>query len=302
MLVVAQIAQDAASGQVAARLLGYLTVWNLLGFSAAVLVALVVFGKVPLRYNVRNLTIRWKTTVMTALAFTAVIALLTVMMAFVNGMRKMTRQSGQPGNVLVLSDGATDEIISNLTVGDLAEIENLPAVEHEGSAPVEPRDVPGRQSADSQHGRPAEATLPPTPRHRGSAVDGSRSQSGTSARRTLVFGGGRSTAPGAAAGDTAPLVQAVLGEGVAHELARGRSAENLARPKPQPARRRRHVHLAQSHMADRRRAEVERHDLQLGDLGQAFVGGLAIRQRHLHDARAPRQRRGSRQGPEGVFE
>ena len=63
---------------------------------------------------------------MTALAFTAVIALLTVMMAFVHGMKRLTEETGQPGNVLVLSDGATDEIISNLTIGDLSEIENLP--------------------------------------------------------------------------------------------------------------------------------------------------------------------------------
>ena len=42
------------------------------------------------------------------------IALLTVMMAFVNGMRKLTEGTGQPGNVLVLADGATDEAFSSL--------------------------------------------------------------------------------------------------------------------------------------------------------------------------------------------
>src|SRR4051812_20011250 len=78
------------------------------------LLTLTPLRKVPLTYNLRNLQIRWKTTLVTALAFTMVTALLTVMLAFVTGMRKLTEGSGHPGNVLVLSDGATDEAFSNL--------------------------------------------------------------------------------------------------------------------------------------------------------------------------------------------
>lgn len=69
---------------------------------------------VPLRYNVRNLQNRWKTTLVTALAFTLVTALLTFMLSFVKGMDRLTESSGNPGNVMVLSDGATDEAFSNL--------------------------------------------------------------------------------------------------------------------------------------------------------------------------------------------
>lgn len=113
----------------------------ILAVAAVVLVLLLLIGKVPLSYNLRNLTVRWKTTIMTALAFTAVIALLTVMMAFVNGMQRLTNGTGQPGNVLVLSDGATDEIISNLTVGDLSDIENLPEVLRENGRPMTSRET-----------------------------------------------------------------------------------------------------------------------------------------------------------------
>src|SRR5262245_26119128 len=70
--------------------------------------------KVPLRYNLRNLQNRWKTTLVTALAFTLVTALLTFMLSFVKGMDRLTESSGHPGNVMVLSDGATDEAFSNL--------------------------------------------------------------------------------------------------------------------------------------------------------------------------------------------
>src|SRR5438105_12899787 len=83
-----------------------------LGSLWAVFVAVAPVPKVPLSYNVRSLSLRWKTTVMTALAFTLVTALLIVMLAFVNGMNRLTEGSGQPGNVLVLSDGATDEVMS----------------------------------------------------------------------------------------------------------------------------------------------------------------------------------------------
>ena len=37
----------------------------------------------------------------------------------------MTEGSGQPGNVIVLSDGATDELFSNLAFGDATEIRTL---------------------------------------------------------------------------------------------------------------------------------------------------------------------------------
>ncbi len=70
--------------------------------------------KVPLVYNLRNLQNRWKTTLVTALAFTFVIGLLTFMMSFVRGMDRLIESSGNPGNVMVLSDGATDEAFSNL--------------------------------------------------------------------------------------------------------------------------------------------------------------------------------------------
>src|SRR5436190_15628565 len=83
---------------------------------------------VPLSYNVRNLLVRWKTTLMTALAFTLVVSLMTVMLAFVNGMYKLTEGSGQPGNVMVMSDGSTDEAFSTLGFRDVTEVELHPAV------------------------------------------------------------------------------------------------------------------------------------------------------------------------------
>jgi putative ABC transport system permease protein len=91
-------------------------------------ITLVLIGKVPLGYNVRNLLVRWRITLMTALAFTLVVSLLTVMLAFVNGMNHITESSGQPGNVIILSDGATDELFSNLQYSDTGNVDRQKGV------------------------------------------------------------------------------------------------------------------------------------------------------------------------------
>lgn len=82
--------------------------------AAALLFAVLPGQKVPLRYIVRNLQVRWKTSLVTALAFTLVVGMLVYMLAFVQGMDVLNQSSGNPGNLLVLSDGSTDEAFSNL--------------------------------------------------------------------------------------------------------------------------------------------------------------------------------------------
>ncbi|MCE9530037.1 MAG: ABC transporter permease [Planctomycetes bacterium] len=86
------------------------------------LVMLFGIAKVPLNYNLRNIVVRWRITLLTGLAFTVVLALLTVMLAFVNGLNNLTSNSGIPGNVFVLSEGSTDELFSSLYKGDISKI------------------------------------------------------------------------------------------------------------------------------------------------------------------------------------
>jgi len=205
---------------------------TLLTIAAVVLLVLLGIGKVPLSYNVRNLTVRWKTTAMIALAFTAVIGLLTVMMAFVHGMRRLTETTGQPGNVLVLADGATDEVISNLTIGDLSEIENLPDVVRDDGRPMASREtflVANQPVANDSVGRPKRRFLQvrgiEDPRLTARVHDLELLPGGSwfseAGVQEAPAGGGNATA-------AAPLIQAVLGEGVAHELALDRSRQELA--------------------------------------------------------------------------
>jgi putative ABC transport system permease protein len=97
---------------------------------------LATLGKVPLGYSFRNLLVRWRTTLLTALAFTLVVSLLTVMLAFVNGMNRLTEGSGQPGNVMVLSDGATDELFSTLGYSDTSNLEREVATADKDGQPL----------------------------------------------------------------------------------------------------------------------------------------------------------------------
>ncbi|MFT3879934.1 MAG: hypothetical protein QM703_09785 [Gemmatales bacterium] len=74
---------------------------------------------IPLRYNYRNLLIRWRTTLLTAVGFTLVVALLVVMLAFVRGLASLAENSGHPGNVIILKDGANDELFSEISIDDV---------------------------------------------------------------------------------------------------------------------------------------------------------------------------------------
>jgi ABC-type lipoprotein release transport system permease subunit len=96
-----------------------------------------ILRRVPFQYNIRNLLVRWKTSSLTAVAFVLVVSLLTVMLAFVNGMYYLTSNSGNPSNVIVLADGATDELFSNLGYGDIKEIALQPGVARDdGNEPL----------------------------------------------------------------------------------------------------------------------------------------------------------------------
>jgi ABC-type lipoprotein release transport system permease subunit len=103
-----------------------------LGVAAGIIILLLTVGRVPLGYNLRNLVVRWRVTVMTLLAFVLVLGLLIVMLAFVNGMSKLAEGTGHPGNVIVLSNGATDELMSNLSISDVADVDRQPGVLRNG--------------------------------------------------------------------------------------------------------------------------------------------------------------------------
>lgn len=221
------------------------------------LMALLV--RVPIRYNVRNLMARWRTTVLTALAFTLVIGLLTVMLAFVNGMYQLTENSGRSDNLIIIAAGNNDETFSNLAFTDVADVENqagiarteqgLPLCSKEtflivnqpvvnATAARPPRGFWPRLSGllTSLSGRNAGAQRP---QRRFLQLRGIEDPAiAARVHRVELYPGGEwfseagvqaAADAGSEAGSAPALIQAVLGEGVARVLGSDRSEEQLSR-------------------------------------------------------------------------
>ncbi|MEP7362904.1 MAG: ABC transporter permease [Acidobacteriota bacterium] len=78
--------------------------------------------KIPLSYNLRNLTARKTTTAMTALGIALTVAVLLSVSALVTGLRASLTASGNPLQVMVLRKGGTAElnsVITRLTYQDI---------------------------------------------------------------------------------------------------------------------------------------------------------------------------------------
>jgi putative ABC transport system permease protein len=209
------------------------------GTALVLLIALFFMVQIPVQYLVRNLTVRWRTTAMTALAFVLVISLLTVMMAFVNGMYRLTQSSGRPGNAMILADGATDESFSNLAILDIGDIENQPGILRENDKPLCSRET------YLVVNQPLQNPTPGRPKSRFTQVRGlDDAEMGGRVHGLQLYPGGawispagvreaptattpapkdEATPPGGKAAPTgAALIEAVVGEGVARVLASDR--------------------------------------------------------------------------------
>lgn len=209
------------------------------------LIALFFLVQIPVQYLVRNLTVRWRTTAMTALAFVLVISLLTVMMAFVNGMYRLTQSSGRPGNVMILADGATDESFSNLAILDIGDIENQPGILRENDKPLCSRET------YLVVNQPLQNPTPGRPKSRFTQVRGlDDAEMGGRVHGLKLYPGGAWISPAGVREAAAPngeakpqgekdaptqaaQIEAVIGEGVARVLAADRAGGSSTSPAPQ---------------------------------------------------------------------
>jgi len=70
---------------------------------------------IPIAYNLRNLTVRKTTTLMTALGIGLTVAVLVAVLALVSGLQTAFAVSGNPLQMIVLRKGSTAELNSGLT-------------------------------------------------------------------------------------------------------------------------------------------------------------------------------------------
>lgn len=180
-------------------------------------IAMLLISKVPLSYNLNNLRVRWKNTGLTAVAFTLVLSVLTVMLAFVTGMTRLTESSGHPDNVMVLSAGTTDEGFSNLGFGDVSDIANQAGVKVDGETKLASKEtymVVNQPLPNAAEGRPKRRFL----QLRG--IDDPQI-AGVVHEVTIGEGGAwfseAAVREGKTPGET--LVECVVGEGLARQMA-----------------------------------------------------------------------------------
>jgi len=83
---------------------------------------------IPLTYNLRNLTVRKTTTIMTALGIALTVAVLIAVLALVEGLQTAFNVMGDPRNVLVMRKGGTAELNSVVTRTTFEELKAVPGI------------------------------------------------------------------------------------------------------------------------------------------------------------------------------
>ena len=61
----------------------------------------------PITYNIRNVLVRWRTTLFTILGVTLVVAVYVLLQSMAAGIEKSSASTGDPRNVLIVRKGST---------------------------------------------------------------------------------------------------------------------------------------------------------------------------------------------------
>src|SRR5207247_10697753 len=69
----------------------------------------------PVTYNVRNVFVRWRTTVFTVLSVTLVVTVYVLLQSMAAGIEKSSASTGDPRNVMIVRKGSTAESSSQVT-------------------------------------------------------------------------------------------------------------------------------------------------------------------------------------------
>ncbi|MFL6216466.1 MAG: ABC transporter permease [Blastocatellia bacterium] len=90
----------------------------------------------PLKYNLRNLTVRKSTTLATAFTIGLTIAVYLMVMALARGIDLTLASSGEPMNLIVVRNGSTAELNSAVSREQLDSLKFLDGISREGEQPL----------------------------------------------------------------------------------------------------------------------------------------------------------------------
>src|SRR4051794_28844237 len=83
---------------------------------------------IPIKYNLRNLRIRWVTTALTVFGTGLVVASSCVLFGMVDGLQQSLKVSGDPLDIIVLRKGSTNETGSSVDAAKALEIATIDGI------------------------------------------------------------------------------------------------------------------------------------------------------------------------------
>ena len=90
----------------------------------------------PLSYNLKNLTVRKTTTLMTALGIGLTVAVLLGILALVGGLERALQSTGHPLHLLVLRKNSLSELVSQISREAVSNIRNKPGIQQLDGQPM----------------------------------------------------------------------------------------------------------------------------------------------------------------------
>jgi len=97
---------------------------------------------IPIKYNVRNLTVRWKTTLMTMLATALLVAASCFLFGFVEGLEHSLKISGDPLDLIIVRKGSSNENTGGFEATKADDILNLKGIARdETGAPLAAKEL-----------------------------------------------------------------------------------------------------------------------------------------------------------------
>src|SRR6185436_13883517 len=86
----------------------------------------------PLRYNVRNVFVRWRATLATIIGVALVVAVYILVQALAAGLEASNRNTGDPRNLMIVRKGSTSESSSQVTRTQFKTVQFLPQIARDG--------------------------------------------------------------------------------------------------------------------------------------------------------------------------
>src|ERR1700735_4581125 len=83
---------------------------------------------IPLAYNLRNLTVRKTTTLMTALGIALTVSVLVAVLALVNGFETAVESTAHPPTMLVMRKGANAELTGGMARSSFDDLRSKPGI------------------------------------------------------------------------------------------------------------------------------------------------------------------------------